>query len=152
MENPPWDPDGQLVNLLAERVAAGRTDLAACYQHILQESLFTNRAFVRPALLKQIAADEVDALLNFLRQPGFSGDDRGEKLHQAGFNVGAILRLGKVTRQFLLNHLENHQIIPMLETVDSYQQVVIEGFVQSIDKEHLSQLEQTRNIFRRNDS
>ncbi len=145
MENLNSAQPEQLRKLLAQRVEVDRDDLAVRYFGVLRESLFTNRASVRPSMIKQIAADEADALLNFLRQSGFSGAERGEKLHQAGFNAGAILKLGQVTRQLLLNHLENHQIAPMLEIVDSYQQAVIEGFVQSIDKENLIELERTRN-------
>lgn len=152
MENTNSAQPEQLRELLAERVEAHRADLAARYLAVLRESLFSNRAEVRPSILKGIASDETDALLNFLRQSGFSGTERGEKLHQAGFNAGAILKLGQATRQFLLNHLENSQIAPMLVLVDVYQEAIIEGFVQSIDKEKLIELERVRNALQRNDS
>jgi hypothetical protein len=142
----------QLRELLAQRVEAQRANLAARYLDVLRESLFSNRAEVRPSILKSMASDEAEALLNFLRQSGFSGAERGELLHQAGFNAGAILKLGQVTRQFLLNHLENRQIAPMLVLVDIYQEAIIEGFVQSIDKEKLIELERVRNALQRNDS
>ena len=142
----------QLRELLAQRVEAQRANLAARYLDVLRESLFSNRAEVRPSILKSMASDEAEALLNFLRQSGFSGAERGELLHQAGFNAGAILKLGQVTRQFLLNHLENRQIAPMLVLVEIYQEAIIEGFVQSIDKEKLIELERVRNALQRNDS
>ena len=142
----------ELRELLAQRVEAQRADLAARYLAILRGSLFSNRAEARPSILKSIASDEVDALLNFLRQSGFSGSVRGEALHQVGFNAGAILKLGQVTRQFLLNHLENRQIAPMLVLVDVYQEAIIEGFVQSIDKEKLIELERVRNALQRGGS
>lgn len=152
MENTNSTQPEHLRELLAQRMDANRADLIARYQRVLQESLFTNRALVRPSMLKQIAADEAESLLIFLRQSEFSGAERGEKLHQAGFNAGAILKLGQITRQFLLNGLENHQISPMLETVDEYQLAIIEGFVQSIDKENLIELERTRNALQRGSS
>jgi hypothetical protein len=152
MGNTTSDQNEQLVNLLAQRVEVNRAELIGRYQQVLQESLYTNRASVRPSMLKQIATDEAEALLNFLRQSEFSGAERGEKLHQAGFNAGSILKLSQVTRQFLLNHLENHQIAPMLEIVDMYQQAVIEGFIQSIEKVNLSDLDQARTIFQRGNS
>jgi hypothetical protein len=152
MENTNSAQPEKLRELLAERVEVQRADLAARYLAVLRESLFSNRAEVRPSILKGIASDEADALLNFLRQSGFSGAERGEKLHQAGFNAGAILKLGQVTRQFLLNHLENSQIAPMLVLVDVYQEAIIEGFVQSIDKEKLIELERVRNALQRGDS
>ena len=152
MENTNSAQPEQLRELLAQRVEAQRADLAARYLDLLRESLFSNRAEVRPGILKGIATDEVEALLNFLRQSGFSGAERGERLHQAGFNAGTLLKLGQVTRQFLLNHLENRQIAPMLVLVDVYQEAIIEGFVQSIDKEKLIELERVRNALQRNDS
>lgn len=152
MENATSGYTGQLVNLLALRVENNRADLVDRYLIVLRESLFSNRAELRPNMLKQIAVDEAEALLHFLRQSGFSGAERGEQLHRTGFNAGAILKLSQVTRQFLLNHLENHQIAPMLDIVDTYQVAIIEGFVQSIDKTNLIELERTRNALQRGDS
>jgi hypothetical protein len=152
MENTNSAQPEKLRELLAQRVEVQRADLTAHYLTVLRESLFSNRAEVRPSILKGVASDEAAALLNFLRQSGFSGAERGEQLHQAGFNAGAILKLGQVTRQFLLNHLENSQIAPMLVLVDVYQEAIIEGFVQSIDKEKLIELERVRNALQRNDS
>ena len=103
MENTNSAQPEQLRELLAQRVEVQRADLVARYFAVLRESLFSNRADVRPSILKSIASDEADALLNFLRQADFSGAERGELLHQAGFNAGAILKLSQVTRQFLLN-------------------------------------------------
>ncbi len=40
----------------------------------------------------------------------------------------------------------------MLVLVDVYQEAIIEGFVQSIDKEKLIELERVRNALQRNDS
>jgi hypothetical protein len=152
MENATSGYTGQLVNLLALRVENNRADLVDRYLIVLRESLFSNRAELRPNMLKQIAVDEAEALLHFLRQSGFSGAERGEQLHRTGFNAGAILKLSQVTRQFLLNHLENHQIAPMLDIVDTYQVAIIEGFVQSIDKTNLIELERTRNTLQRGNS
>jgi hypothetical protein len=152
MENATSGYTGQLVNLLALRVENNRADLVDRYLIVLRESLFSNRAELRPNMLKQIAVDEAEALLHFLRQSGFSGAERGEQLHRTGFNAGAILKLSQVTRQFLLNHLENHQIAPMLDIVDTYQVAIIEGFVQSIDKTNLIELERTRNALQRGNS
>ena len=103
-------------------------------------------------MLKKIAADETEALLHFLRRSEFSGVERGEQLHLAGFNAGAILKLSQVTRQFLLNHLENHQIAPMLDIVHDYQEAVIQGFVKSLEKDLRMEVERTRRAVQRSDS
>ena len=149
MENGNLDRNEDLANLLAERVDVNRADLIGRYQRALQESLFANRAFVRPSILKQVAADEVEAIYTFLRREGFSGAEHGGKLHEAGFTIGSILKLSQVTCQFLLDHMEDHQVAIMLDTLDSYRQAVAEGFIQSIEKEHRIELEQTRNALQR---
>ncbi len=139
-------PSGQLMVLLARRVEDKCADLSGLYLGVLREALFASRAEVRPSMLKQVAADEVEALLNFLRQAEFSAVKRGEQLHQAGFNVRAVLRLGQATRQFLLDHLEDHQTALMLEIVDAYEMAVIEGFVQSIENTNKIERDQLRNV------
>jgi hypothetical protein len=152
MENSTSAQNEQLVNLLAQRVENNHADLVDRYFSVLRESLFSNRAELRPNMLKKIAADEAEALLHFLRQSGFSGAERGEKLHIAGFNAGAILRLSQVTRQFLLNHLEDQQIAPMLDIVHTYQEAVIQGFVQSLENDMRMEVERTRRAVHRGDN
>lgn len=133
MENASSGQSEQLLGLLVRQVEDQRADLSDRYLGVLREALFSSRAHVRPSALKSIATDEVETLLHFLRQQEFSAAGRGEQLHQAGFNVAAILRLSQVTRQFLLHASEDHQIASLLEIVDAYEMAVVQGFVQSID-------------------
>ena len=145
----------QLMVLLAQRVEDNRADLVGRYFGVIREALFSSRAEVRPGALKQIAANEVEALLSFLGQPGSSATERGEQLHQAGFKAGTVLRLSQVTRQFLLDHVENHQIAPILEVVDAYEMAVVGGFIQSIDntnKIERGQLERVLTAFQQRGS
>lgn len=142
----------QLMGLLAQRVEVNRADLVGRHLGVLRESLFSNRAELRPNMLKKIAADETEALLHFLRRSGFSGAERGEQLHRTGFNAGAILKLSQVTRQFLLHHLENHQIAPMLDIVHDYQEAVIQGFVKSLEKDLRTEVERTRRAVQNSDN
>jgi hypothetical protein len=133
MENISSARSEPLLILLAQQVEDQRADLIARYLDVLREVLFSSRAEIRPSALKVIAAEEVEILLRFLKQTESSVTRHGEQLHQAGLAVGAVLRLGQVTRQFLLEHSENGQIAPILKIVDAYEMGIIEGFVQSID-------------------
>jgi hypothetical protein len=133
MENISSAGSEQLMALLAQHIDDQRADLSARYLAVLREALFSSRAEARPSILKSLAADEVEVLLQFLRQAMSSAAAHGEQLHQAGFNAVAVLKLSQVTRQFLLSALENHQIASMLEIVDAYEMAVVQGFVQSID-------------------
>ena len=56
----------QLVALLMQRLEIDRAELVDLYRRVLRDGLFSNRAEVRPNMLMQIAADEVEAFLNFL--------------------------------------------------------------------------------------
>lgn len=152
MENSTSPQTEQLTYLLVQRVENNRADLVSRYHIVLRESLFSNRAELRPAILKQIAADEAEAILHFLRKSGFSSTERGEQLHITGFNAGAILKLSQVTRMFFLNHLENHQIAPMLDIVHDYQEAVIQGFVKSLEKDLRMEIERTRRAVRQSDN
>jgi hypothetical protein len=133
MENTSSAASEQLMAILAQRVEDQHADLVDRYFRVLREALFSSRAQVHPSALKQIAAEEAEALLSFLKQAGFSAAKRGEQLHQAGFPARAVLKLGQVTRQSLLAGLENHHITSVLGIVDAYELAVVEGFIQSID-------------------
>jgi hypothetical protein len=119
--------------LLAQLVEANRADLTDHFQKFLRETLFINRAEVRPSQVKGIAGEEVEALLDFLQQPAFSGIKRGAQLYQTGLSQPVIMRLSQVMRQFFLPHLESSQIAPMLELVDTYQVEVMQGFIKSLE-------------------
>jgi hypothetical protein len=139
----------QLMDLLAQRVQANCSDLGGGYQRVLRESLFLNRAEVRPNMIKGIASDEVEALLGFLQQPAFSGAERGAQLYQTGLGEQVVLRLIQVTRQFFLPYLENGQIAPMLELVDAYQETVIQGYIKALEKDIFAEQERTFKALQR---
>lgn len=148
MENTSSAQSEQLVVLLAQQIEDRRADLVERYLGVLREALFSSRAEVRPSALKGFATGEVETLLQFLRQPEFSSAARGEQMHQAGFNVAALLKLSQVTRQFLLTVSEDHQLASLLEIVDAYEMAVVNGFIQSIEnatKMERAQLERVLN-------
>jgi hypothetical protein len=134
---------------LAQLLEAHRSDLGGCYQQILRETLFSSRSAVRPSMLKKIASDEVDAFGNFLHQPHQDVLQRGVQLYQTGLSEQPLLRMGQVTRQFFVAHLDNGQIAPALEAIDAYQEQVIQGFIQSLEKSVFNVQERTRHAFER---
>jgi hypothetical protein len=129
-----------------------RAELIDRYQRVLQGGLFSNRAEVRPNMLRQIAIDEAEAFLNFLNQPAFSGTERGLQLHQIGLSEKVVLRLGQATRQFFLDHLDQSHIALILEIVHAYQEGVMLGFIKNLEKYHLDELERTRNALQHDGS
>ncbi|HVN16692.1 MAG TPA: hypothetical protein VMT73_13190 [Anaerolineales bacterium] len=140
---------GQARDLLIKQITSHRDDLANRYQQVLRDNLFSNRADLRPSMIKQIASDETEAILNFLNQPEFSNMDRGVQLHKAGLGERTVLRLGQTTRQFLLANLEQDHIPFILEIVDEYEEGVVQGFIKGLEEYHLGEIERTRNALQR---
>jgi hypothetical protein len=100
-------------------------------------------------MLKKIASDEVDVFRDFLRQAQQQASERGVQLHQSGLSEQPLLRMGQVTRQFFVKRLDNDQIAPTLELIDAYQEQVVQGFIQSLEKSVFSVQERTRHAFER---
>jgi len=134
---------------LAQLLAANRATLVNLYQQVLRDAMFNGRSTMRPNMLQKIASDEVEALGNFLHQPQRQVFERGAQLHHSGLSEQPLLRMGQVTRQFFVKHLENGQIAPALELIDAYQEQVIQGFIQSLEKAVFNVQERTRHAFER---
>lgn len=145
MEKENVDITDKLIDLLQ----ANRSDLVGQYQKALRQALFNTRSKMHPNMLRQIATDEVDALTDFLQQSQWDASGRGAQLHQAGLSVPPLMRLGQVTRQFFVIHLEAEQISTALEVVDNYQNYVVQGFVESLESNVFDVQERTRHAFER---
>ena len=134
---------------LIDLLQANRSDLVGQYQKALRQALFNTRSKMHPNMLRQIATDEVDALTDFLQQSQWDARVHGIKLHQAGLNVPPLMHLGQVTRQFFAVRLEAEQIPAALEAIDNYQNYVVQGFIESLEKDVFDVQERTRHAFER---
>ena len=135
--------------LLVARINSDRDDLARRYRQVLQETLFTSRSDVRPKMLGQIAADQVDALVSFLLQQMPSSVEQGRKLCQVGLGEQAVLRLGQATRQFMLTCIESEMVSPALNLVDTYQNGILQGFIKERESTILAEQERIRGALER---
>lgn len=130
---------------LAKFIEANQDDLASSYYQVLRDTLFSRRATMRPSMLKTIASDEVAVLNDFLTHSTFSAIEHGAQLYQTGLSELAMLRLGQVTRQFFLSHLEDSQAALALAAIDAYQESVIQGYIQTQEKTILREQELIRS-------
>lgn len=130
---------------LTQLIESRRAELESNYFKVLRDTLFSRRTTLRPNILRSIAASEVDALNKYFCEPNFSAIAHGSQLYQAGLSEQAALRLGRVTRQFLLAHLEQDQIAPALAATDAYQEAVVQGYIQSQEKKILKEQELIRS-------
>lgn len=134
---------------LTDILEANRAELVDNYQQLLRDAMFNGRSTMRPNMVKKIAADEVDAFIKCLQQPEWNALERGVQLHQFGLSEKALVRLGQVTRQFFIKYLESDQIAPTLELIDTYQEQVVQGFIQSLEAAVFTVQERTRHAFER---
>ncbi|MCB8980064.1 MAG: hypothetical protein H6657_21850 [Ardenticatenaceae bacterium] len=140
--------DSNLKARLAQLVDVDRTQLAQSYQRVLQEALFSRRTTIRPNMVKQIASDEIDLFISFL-QTSQEAVARGAALQQIGLNEQPVLRMSQVTRQFFAARLRNEEIASALEIIDAYQEQLMLGFIQSLEKEVFRVQERTRQAYER---
>ena len=149
MSNPRLAISDDIRTQLVQLLEANRPELVGSYQQVLRDAMFNGRSTMRPNMLKKIASDEVDVIRDFLHQPQQQAAERGVQLHQSGLSEQPLLRLGQVTRQFFVKRLDNDQIAPTLELIDAYQEQVVQGFIQSLEKSVFSVQERTRHAFER---
>jgi hypothetical protein len=134
---------------LVQLVETNRDDLENRIELALRQTLFANRAEIRPNMLKSIASEDVSALLDFLDQPTYPSLEHGRHLYQIGLSEQVVLRLSQIMHLFCLPHLTNNQIAPMLEIIDIYQIEVMKGFIQALQNDVFKQQELTRQAFER---
>lgn len=144
MESKPSLQAIQLADLLAHRVETNRAELTDLYRKSLQEDLFSNRGEIRPRDLAQIAAEEVEALLNYLHDPAFPVFEHGGKFCKKGLSEQTLLGLARVTRQFFLRHFTGDDVVEMLNIIGRYQNNAVRGFIKAREQMILDEQERIR--------
>ncbi len=134
----------QLADLLAHRVKVSRADLIDLYSQSLQENMFSNRGEIRPRELAQIATEEVDALLSFLRDPAFPVFEHGGIFCKKGLSEQTLLGLARATRQFFLSHFTGDDVVETLNIIGRYQNGLVHGFIKAREQMILEEQEQIR--------
>ena len=133
----------ELAELFARQMRANQADLVNRFRQSLQETLFTNRAEMRPRDLGNIAAENAEMLVSDLPHPDL-GVKHGAKLCQMGLSIQTVMALGQATQQFILATFEKDLIPQALDVVGVYQNAVVRGFIQEREKLILSEQERIR--------
>lgn len=126
-------------------IESNRAELQDSYLQILRETLFSRRTNLRPNMLKRVAEDEVTRLIDLFKQAGQSAVEYGVRLHETGLSAQAVLRIGQVTRQFLLKHLPEASLASALLAYDSFRESIISSFIQTQEKSILREQELIRS-------
>ncbi len=132
-------------------VTAHRADLNEAYRRALRQTLFTNRAQVRPTRLTHIAQTELETLEAFLANPEDQplATQRGDALCELGLGEEAVLQLGQAARQFCLTRLPKTLQLSALQLVEKYYQSLLSSFVATREKIILAEQDRVRNALER---
>jgi len=143
MDNSARAQTDEFTRLLVKRIDADRADLVNRFRKNLQETLFTNRAEMRPREIGNIAAQAADMLLSASSHPEL-GLEHGAKLCQMGLSEQTVLGMGQATRRFVLAAFDNDLIAQAFEVIDAYENAIIRGYIQAREKLILAEQERIR--------
>lgn len=130
---------------IKKRLAARRADLVDQYREVLSETLFTNRAEVRPSVLGRIAAAEAETFFAFIERPQAAmALERGVQLCRIGLSEETLFCLGRVTRRACWINLPEDLRFMALEIFAAYHMAVMQGFIQTLRTLILDEQEKIR--------
>ena len=134
----------------AQRLVTYREELVDWLQEALEDTLFSNRTFIRPSHLKQIAVAEADAFLAFLKNEDTTTVRvQGAKRAKEGVGEQAVLRLGATLRRFCQTRLEGELLQAGLAATDVYTNTFLEGFIEARETIILAEQERIRAALER---
>jgi len=131
-------------NLIAEHIETCRAELIKCYEQTLRKNLFVNRIELRPRDIKQTAALEADAFINFLRNSLESARQHGVDLCQIGLSAQTVFALMRAQWLFMATRENVHAVH---DVASIYRMNVLEGFIAEHDKLVLKEQENIRTAF-----
>jgi signal transduction histidine kinase len=134
---------------LADQFETYNAELVDLFRQSLRETLFTNRAEMRPSDIRQLANEAAAELSKILRQAETGGTPIGERLAQSGLSEQSVLGLCTATRQFTITHIENGFLAPSLNLVDANLNQVIRDFIQFRERTILIEQEQIRSALQK---
>ena len=134
---------------IEQRLAIHREELVEQLREALEATLFSHRPFTR-SLLKQIAAQEADAFLAFLKHRNAAADHaEGASQAKAGLGVQGVLHMRATLRQFCHAHLEGEILRTALSAADAHTDALLGGFIEAREAIVLDEQEQIRAALQR---
>lgn len=123
-----------------------RQELVGGIWGVLQETLFSSRAYVRPSDIGRLAAEEADAFLRFVACPNVDeAFAHGVACSSAGLGYQALLRVGRTYRRLLALWLDETVRIQAMEVADHYHEAALQGFMSRREAIILDEQEQIRS-------
>jgi PAS domain S-box-containing protein len=101
-------------------------------------------------MLRNIAAHETQALLEFFFQPvPQKVSARGIQHAQTGLSEETILSLAQTSRQFIIENLGDTAIVTAMNTADTYYHALLKGFLQGRERIILDEQERIRSALQK---
>jgi len=136
------------IEKVAPQLGAYREELVGWLQETLEDTLFSNRVFIRPSHLKQLAIDEADAFFAFLKNEDATAIRmHGAKRAEDGLGKQSVLRIGTTLRRFCLTYLDG-DLTGFIAT-DVYTDAFLEGFIEASESIILAEQESIRSALQR---
>jgi hypothetical protein len=112
----------------------------------LRAGLFSSRAYLRPADLRQVADAQAHSLLNYLHTAnGEEATSHGAYLWKMGVGDQAVLSTNQVVRRFFGLHLSSDTLAMALDQADEHYHYVIQGYIREREKNILEEQERIRS-------
>jgi signal transduction histidine kinase/putative methionine-R-sulfoxide reductase with GAF domain len=131
-------------------LASYRDELEDWLWKALQETLFSNRSFIRPVDLGHIAAAHTETFLAFLenRDTSVAREDGAVRANE-GLGEQAALRMGAALRRFCHAHTDGALLATNLAATDDYTSSFLEGFISTHKDIVLAEQERIRAALQR---
>ena len=138
------------IEKVAQRLVTYREELVEWLQEALEDTLFSNRVFIRPSHLKQIAVAEADAFLGFLKNQDTTAIRvHGAKRAEEGLREQAVLRMGATLRRFCHTRLGGELFQAGLAATDVYTGTFLEGLIEACQNIVLAEQKRIRAALQR---
>lgn len=126
-----------------------QAQLEQLYLQALREIMFSNRPELRPTMLRRIAKEVFEWLLEYCVNPNRAvALEHGYRLSSLGLGDQSILRLGQITRQFFQSFPDNERL-NALELSEQYHSALLQGFMLAQRQLILEEQERIRSALQR---
>ncbi len=126
-----------------------QAQLQQLYLQALREIMFANRPELRPVMLRQVAKEVFEWLVEYCNQPNHATAlEHGKRLSSLGLGDQSVLRLGQITRQFF-QVFPTEQRLSALEISEEYHSDLLQGFMSAQRQLILEEQERIRSALQR---
>jgi two-component system, sensor histidine kinase PdtaS len=123
-----------------------REPLQAIIHKAMMDMIYSNSAFMRPALIKQLATVEIDAILNFVTTQDRSNIEAfGLKRAKEGLGASVLLTILRCVTNYCHQNLRDEQLIQASSVLGAYSDLYLDAYIRSRETVILAEQEHIRS-------